>query len=173
MKENSENKENHIMIAVSKNIDLPQTTPNRYLTAMTALNLPAPEGTRGNSHFEESFFGRQGLQPQFFVAGDKEPLNTNLIFGHLGIYECSDILRTKGIALVQNEKVYAANHNRAILDMLYSALKNKENLDHITINDWIDIQEQKKELLDKIKQFKDFLEIEEWMMLMTWLSKQT
>lgn len=172
-KKYSQNKEDHIMIAESKTIHLPQTTPNRYLTAMTALNLPAPEKTRGAPHFEEHFFGKPGLKPQFVVAGDKEALNTNLIFGHFGIYECSDSLRAKGITLTQNEKVYAANHNRAILDMLYSALKNKEHLDHITLNDWIDIKEQKKELLDKIKQFKDFLEIDEWMVLMTWLSRQT
>ncbi len=161
------------MIAESKAINLPKTTPTRYLTAMTALNIPAPEGTTGDWHFEESFFGRKSILPKFFVAGENDTLNTNTIFGDFGIYECSDILRAKGIVLAQNEKVYAANHNRAILDMLYRALKNKEYPHHIAIDDWIDIKEQRKQLIDKIKQFKDFLEVDEWMMLMTWLSKQT
>jgi hypothetical protein len=43
---------------IQNTIVLPKTTLTCYLTGMTALNIPAPEGTTGDWHFEESFFSR-------------------------------------------------------------------------------------------------------------------
>ncbi len=154
-------------------IVLPKTTPTCYLTGMTALNIPAPEGTTGDWHFEESFFGRGNIRPKFFVAGEGRALNSNPIWGALGIYDCSSILRAKGIAIAAEERVYAANHCRALLDMLYNAIKRKEYPHHISIDDWLDIDAERKRLLENIPTLNSFLKQEEKIILTSWVEAQS
>ena len=151
---------------------LPKTTPTQYLTGMTALNIPAPEGTTVDWHFEESFWGRKGRAPKFFVAGEGAELNTNSIWGALGIYDCSSILRAKNIAIAAEEQIYAANHCRAILDLLYRALKNLEYPHHIAVDDWLDIPAEKKRLFDSLPMLKGFLKEDEKIILTSWIESQ-
>lgn len=153
-------------------VGLPKTTPLRYLTGKTALNIPAPEGTTGDWHFFESFFGRGSIRPKFFVAGEGYFPDTQTIFGDYGIYDCSDLLREKGIYIEDNEKVYSANHKRAVLDLLYSSLEKDEYPYHIDIDDWIDIDSEKQELIEHIKKLNQFLQKEASAKLQLWLSKQ-
>lgn len=161
-----------IMGAVENRVGLPKTTATCYLTGMTALNIPAPEGATGDWHFEESFFGRNGRAPKIFVAGEGRALNTNPIWGDLGIYDCSSILRAKGIVIAAEEKVYAANHGRAILDLLYRALKNLEYPHHIAVDDWLDIAAEKKQLYDSFPMLNSFLKEDEKIILNSWLEAQ-
>jgi hypothetical protein len=158
------------MDIVENRMILPKTTTTCYLTGMTALNIPAPEGTTGDWHFEESFFGRNGIKPKFFVAGNNAALNTNPIWGGLGIYECGYLLRAKGIAISEN--VYTANHCRAVLDMLYNAVQHKEYPHHIIIDDWLDIDSERKRLLDSLPVLNDFLKEDEKIILTSWLEVQ-
>lgn len=153
-------------------VTLPKTTPTRYLTGMTALNIPAPEGTTGDWHFEEGFYGRGNIVPKFFVAGDGRSLNTNSIWGVLGIYECSSILHAKGLAIAADEKVYAANHCRAILDMIHNAIKHKEYPYHIIIDDWLDVDAERKHLFENIPTLNSFLKKDEKIILKYWLATQ-
>ena len=153
------------MATIYTTIVLPKTTPTCYLTGMTALNIPAPEGTTGDWHFEESFWGRGDLRPKIFVAGEGRALNTNSIWETLGIYECSHILRVKGIAIAADEKVYTANHCRAVLDMLYNAIKHKEYPHHIIIDDWLDIDAERKCFFDSIPLLNEFLKEDEEIIL--------
>lgn len=157
------------IMGIENRVGLPKTTPTRYLTGMTALNIPAPEGTTGDWHFEESFWGRNGRVPKFFVAGEGAELNTNSIWGALGIYDCSNILRAKGIAIAAEENIYAANHCRAVLDMLYNAIQHKEYPHHITVDDWLDMPKEKKRLFDSLSVLNGFLEEDEKIILNSWL----
>lgn len=159
-------------MGVESRVVLPKTTPTQYLTGMTALNIPAPEGTTGDWHFEESFWGRKGREPKFFVAGEGTELNTNSIWGVLGIYDCSSILRAKGLAIAAEEQVYAANHCRAILDLLYRALKNLEYPHHIAVDDWLDIPAEKKRLFDSLSRLNGLLEEDEKIILNSWIEPQ-
>jgi hypothetical protein len=154
---------------VEKRVILPKTTTTCYLTGMTALNIPAPEGTTGDWHFEESFLGRGNIAPKFFVAGEGSALNTNPIWGVLGIYECGSILHAKGIAIASDEKVYAANHCRAVLDMLYNAIKRKEYPSHIIIDDWLDVDSEQKRFFETVRVLNDFLKEDEKIILNSWI----
>ena len=160
------------MDTIHTTIVLPKTTLTCYLTGMTALNIPAPEGTTGDWHFEESFFGRNGRAPKIFVAGEGAELNTNFIWGAWGVYDCSSILRAKGFAIAAEEKVYAANHCRAILDLLYTALKNLEYPHHIAVDDWLDIAAEKKRLYDILPMLNGFLKEDEKIILNSWIEVQ-
>ena len=154
-------------------IVLPKTTPTCYLTGMTALNIPAPEGTTGDWHFEESFLGRGNIRPKIFVAGEGRALNTNPILGALGVYDCSSILRAKGIVIAAEERIYAANHCRAVLDMLYNAIQRKEYPHHITVDDWLDIDAVRKRLFENIPTLNSFLKEEEKIILTSWVEAQS
>lgn len=160
------------MATIHTAIVLPKTTPTCYLTGMTALNIPAPEGTTGDWHFEESFWGRGNTRPKFFVAGEGRALNCNAIWGALGIYDCGDILRAKGIAIAAEERVYAANHCRAILDMVHNAIKHKEYPHHITVDDWLDVDSELKRFFENIPGLNNFLEDDEKIILNAWLEAQ-
>jgi len=151
---------------------LPATSKKHYLTGVTALNIPSPDGTSGDWHFHETFYGRGEIKPKFMLAGEGEELNTNFILQDFGIYECSGTLRHLGVAV--DNKVYAANHHRAILDMLYRSVKLlRKSPTHIKIDDWLDTEEQKKLLLNKIKDLEPYMEKDEWQMIQTWLLEQT
>ncbi len=130
---------------------LPKTSPQHYLTGMTALNIPCPDEGYGDWHFYEAFFGRGDIQPKVFVAGEDTELNTLPLFGDFGIHECGEILREKGVPLPANEKVFAAGHYRAVLDMLYRCLSQEHYPYHIDIDEWFDTSEQRLELIKKIE----------------------
>lgn len=152
---------------------LPDTSRSLYLTGMTALNIPSPNGTGGDWHFNEAFYGRGSIKPKIFLAGEGEALNTNDILHDFGIYECSSILRKAGIPIAKQEKVYAANHYRAVLDMLYRCVRLlKSYPSHLDIDDWLDDEQQKKNLLEYVHLLKPYLETTEWEMIQSWLSQQ-
>src|SRR4051812_23600347 len=107
------------------NKTMPVTTPKHYITGMTALNIPDPQSKGGDWHFHEAFYGRGTLPPKIFLAGEGEEWNTNTVLADFGIHECSAVLRRLGLDISQSQRVYAANHLRAILDMLYRCIKRK------------------------------------------------
>ncbi|NNM60018.1 MAG: hypothetical protein HKM04_09420 [Legionellales bacterium] len=152
---------------------LPKTSPQHYLTGMTALNIPCPDEGYGDWHFYEAFFGRGDIQPKIFVAGKGEKWNTLPLFGDFGIYECSHILREHGVPLAENEKVYAAGHYRAALDMLYDCLLDNQYPYHIDLADWFDNQTQINRVLEKAEaELIPVLNTEQQEILKEWMSKQ-
>ncbi|MFT3742287.1 MAG: hypothetical protein QM752_06435 [Gammaproteobacteria bacterium] len=151
---------------------LPHTTPKHYITGMTALNIPELEGSYGDWHFQEAFIGRRNLKPKIFLAGEGETWNTNPILADFGIYECSDILRQCGIEIPLNEKVYAANHYRAIIDMLYKSVKQKNYPYHLDLDSWTDNPKQKTLLTKLIRSLKPYVSSDEWQILKKWLLQQ-
>lgn len=152
---------------------LPDTNKKHYLTGMTALNIPSPDGTSGDWHFHEAFYGRGERKPKIFLAGEGESLNTNDILNDFGIYECSDILRKMGIIIPEGKKIYTANHYRAILDMLYRCVKIlKSSPSYLEIGDWLDNEQQQKILLENLPKLKPSLDDKEWKIIQNWLLQQ-
>ncbi len=144
------------------------THQGRYLTGMTALNIPSEE-SHGDWHFREAFFGRGSKKPKIFIAGAGERWNTNAILGSFGVYECSDILRKLGVNIPLDEEVYAANHYRAILDMIYLSIKNQQIPNYIEIDRWFDTGWQKEKLFQHIQKLESHLSKPEQELLEQWL----
>lgn len=88
---------------------LPQTSIEKYLTAITALNVPDDEMETGDWHISTTFNPGFGRTPSFSVSN--EYVDTNHIFGTDSILERSDILRRFGIN-IGSVLVYSANHYR-------------------------------------------------------------
>ncbi|MHB1730418.1 MAG: hypothetical protein ACYCVG_05550 [Leptospirillum sp.] len=155
----------------SNTIDFPYTSPTRYLTGMTALNIPAPENTGGDWHFSGAF--RSSSFPENLkLAGEGLEWNTNALFGEYGIHECSDILRSRGISIPDGVQVFSANHYRAILDMLWRSVSSGRIPQHLAIEDWLDNEEQKSVLFSLLDRFFQQFSPVEQRLISSWIALQ-
>lgn len=93
----------------------------------------------------ETFFRPKRSRSRLFVVGEGCEYDTNLLLGDAGIFECSGILDRCHIPHSQGE-VFAANHARAIADMVLVSIQNNESLDHVLLDDWMPSDEDKAEV---------------------------
>ena len=143
--------ETEYLASLPRQVEIPPTTPERYITGLYALNLAAPEGTSGDWH--DVFHWQDGAeQPRQVTLAGMGDIETSPIYGGLGIYEGKDRLVAQGLDIPASmQRVYIANHSRAILDLLYRSLNRWGrvlNLTGATI-DWLDTREQGERLLEQ------------------------
>ena len=150
---------------------LSSTSPAVYLSGTTALSIPAPEGTGGDWHLTTILHDPQS---KLFVAGDspKAFINTNPILGAMGIHECSQTLRAFGAALSQQTKVYAANHVRAILDLLLHRQQEGASADSIRADDFFDNESEFALLKTAVVTTANALPAKQKQYLLDWLNRQ-
>lgn len=129
---------------------LPPTSEENYITGRAALNVPNSDGSFADWHFHEVFLSGRG---KIRIAGKDSEL-TFQFFGNYGIRECSDTLRRFGLALPDTEKVYAANHVRAILDMVIGSISNKKFPFHVVPSELIDSECEITALRSKVQELK-------------------
>lgn len=56
--------------------------------------------------------------------------------------------------------------------MLYNAIKHKEYPHHIIIDDWLDIESERKRLFENIPMLNGFLKEDERIILNSWVEAQ-
>ena len=156
---------------------IPETSTTRYISDKPALNIPAPEDTTGDWHFDNMFFDVSGTGKPLplLLAGEGEKLNTNHIYGDYGIHECSAALIKRGITLPDGmTEVWSANHFRAVLDMAYDSLVSHSRVMRLTCaaEDYFDTAEQKKELLTKALEMLPFLNQAQGEALKRWIENE-
>lgn len=144
------------------------TTTENYITAIAALNIPSDEGT-GDWHFFENFMIHGDIIPTQQVAGI-DTLSTRRWLGDSGIFDCHEILLECGVTtLNKNEKIYAANHYRAIADMVYDNVKRGFSIkDTISLNDWLPELHEKKKIYALVDLFHTDMTEEEWRKIEEW-----
>ncbi|WP_043562507.1 hypothetical protein [Actinomyces israelii] len=162
------------LIVPSRQVEIPPTTPERYITGIYALNVQAPEGTSGDWH--DVFHWREGVDdPDEVMLGGSAEVDTNHIYGDLGIYNGKDSLLAKGLEIPgQTASVYVANHFRAILDMVYHSLTHYRRVYNLTgaTTDWLDTPEQQQYVLEQATRMTPFLPQESQQHLADWVSKE-
>jgi len=131
-------------------IQLPATSQQHYLTGQAALNVPYEDNTFADWHFDEVFLSGRG---RFRVAGQDFP-DTSHLLGAYGIRECGGVLRRYGVKLGEGEKVYAANHVRAVLDLVVSTLSKGKIPAHVTVADTLDSEESLKDFREQLDLLK-------------------
>lgn len=144
------------------------TTPDNYITAIAALNIPSNEGT-GDWHFFENFMIHDDAIPTQQVAGI-DTLPTKQWLGDIGIFECQEILFECGVTtLNKNKIIYAANHYRAIADMVYDNVKRGHSIkDTISLTDWLPELHEKKKIYELVDRFHTDMTSEEWRKIEEW-----
>ena len=124
-----------LLIMPSYQVEIPRTTPQLYITGIYALNVQCPEGTTGDQHDVFHWFYRPGIREEAptVTLGGSDELDTNAIYGDLGVYEGRERLLAKGLNIAPEiREVYVANHYRAILDLLYESLTHYGRVYNLT-----------------------------------------
>lgn len=150
---------------------LPTTSPEHYLTGKTALNIPSPAGT-GDWHFAETFEGFADRDPGPFTVAGIHTIDTNAIFGNAGVFDCGERLRARGLELAPGA-IYAADHYRAIVDMVLNALaRGWEWEGAITLDDWLPEKLEKQRFFDLLERARSVLSTEHWQKITAWSAAQ-
>lgn len=160
------------MDVAKQNIIPCDLSPERYISGMAALNLPAPEGTSGDWHFLNLFYNNKPRE--VFIAGEKGVVDTRHIYGTYGVYECSNALRSRGLHSSSTNPSYAANHFRAILDLIYYYLLRHMDLSHLydAASDFLDTEDQKTELLFMASKMLQELDPQQQVLLNQWIYRE-
>lgn len=137
--------------ALWRQIEIPSTDSEHYITGLYALNVQAPEGTSGDWH--DVFHWQEGYNnpPQVTLGGSTE-INTTPVYGGWGVYEGKGRLLAMGLTVPSEvREAYLANHTRAILDLLYRSLTRWGRVLNLTgaATDWLDTYEQGAFLLEQ------------------------
>mgnify|MGYP000885257159 CR=1 FL=1 len=144
----------------------------RYISGIPALNLPAPEGTSGDWHFWGAFFHRKKAPEMIFLAGEGEAVNTNPILASYGIYRCDEVLARRGLKF--KGPAFAANHFRAILDILYQILQEGRAPTYLycASEDFLDSKEEKEHLLQQASLMLPYLDNKQQTYLLQWVAHE-
>jgi hypothetical protein len=143
----------------------------RYISGVHALNLPAPERTSGDWHFSNVYYHSE--ESVITLAGTGEEIDTNFIFGNYGIYLCNEALKNRGLK-ADGKTYYAANHFRAVLDLLYERIEKGKYPYYLTgaSEDYFDTEEEKKILLEKSCAILPYLPLNKQNILLEWINKE-
>ena len=156
-------------VANSHMTALPATTPEHYLTGTSAMTIPDGEAAFVNWHFVDTFLDGRA---SFRIAGRNFP-DTSSLLGSSGIRECAAILRGSGVPLPAGSTFYAANRNRAFLDLLLGNLQQGRRPDHLRIDDYSDADTDAEPLWAEIQRLRGRLEEAAQIRLLDeWLAQQ-
>ena len=144
------------LVSLPRQVEIPPTTPEHYITGLYALNLAAPEGTSGDWH--DVFHWQEGTeQPRQVTLSGTGDIDTSPIDGGLGIYEGRDRLAAQGLDIPTSmQQVYIANHSRTILDLLYRSLNRWGRILNLTgaTTDRLDTRQQGEQVLEQATMLK-------------------
>ena len=166
-----------LLIMPSYQVEIPRTTPQLYITGIHALNVQCPEGTTGDQHDVFHWFYRPGIREEAptVTLGGSDELDTNAIYGDLGVYEGRERLLAKGLNIAPEiREVYVANHYRAILDLLYESLTHYGRVYNLTgaTGDWLDTPEQRRFVLEQATRMAPYVDEESRIQLEQWVKKE-
>jgi hypothetical protein len=151
-------------------ITIPPTTRERYLGGQAALNLPLPEGT-GDWHMVDTFFMTRATRPDWHPAalifGKGCRLDTNPLLGDIGIYDCTDKLDELGIPH-ESKDAFAADHARAIADLVLCAVMEGGNPAFVILDDWMPGDEDKQKVYELLERALAGLTLEQKDKVLAW-----
>ena len=157
-----------------RQVEIPPTDREHYITGLYVLNVQAPEGTSGDWH--DVFHWQDGYsRPRQVTLSGSTEINTTPIYGDLGVYEGKDQLLAMGLALPETQQVYLANHTRAILDLLYRSLTRWGRVFNLSgaTTDWLDTYEQGIFLLEQANRMKSHFPEPAQAELRRWIDDET
>lgn len=147
---------------------IPQTHPERYVSSIVALNVHSPNGT-GDWHSAAAL--NENAYPQdFYIYGENQKRNTNHLLGNLGVIDGTKRLNEMGY-YPENYPVWLADHPRACVDYLYTAVLQTGSLGEIMLDEWFPSDEDKQSVYDLLSQIEPHLTEQERENLQLWKRK--
>jgi len=148
--------------------ELPATSPEHYLTGTSAMAIPSPETPFVDWHFVDTFLEGKA---SFRVAGANFP-DTSVLLGNRGVRECSATLRRLGVPLPPGHDFYAANRDRALLDLIVSNLLQSRRPDHLRLEDYCEDETDARPLRRQLEDLRQRLDAAARRLLNEWLALQ-
>lgn len=140
-----------------KTITTLNTSLNCYLTARTALNIISDEMT-GDWNFNNYFLS---YPSKYYIEQTK-----NTPWGQKGIVEVSEVLNKSKVFSenTDSNKIYAANHYRALADLFFNRIKRNKSLKSLffSVDDWLNTEAEKHKLYRQYLSVLNNPEIENW-----------
>ena len=131
-------------------IEIPETSPRRYISFEQALNLRCPGEDTGDWHFDTAWFDYpDGPHRTARIAGQGGLVDTTPALGERGVRDMGQVLHAQGVREGKGPPVYVANHYRAIADIAMVELAQGRVPTVATasvINQWLDTAEQIEQL---------------------------
>jgi hypothetical protein len=130
------------------------------------MTIPLEGTSFVNWHFVDTFLnGRARLR----VAG-KNFMDTTPLLGREGIRECAEELRRGGVALEAGRSFWAADRNRALLDLVLSNIAQGRSPDHLRLEDYFENEADRASFERQIATLKTKIQdrlqthlLEQWM----------
>lgn len=158
-----------------KQIDIPVTTIENYITGVYALNIPDENGELGDWHHNVFWYPVGIGDPKPITLGGKDPYNTNPVYGNMGVQEAKSRVENSGLKVASNiTEVWVANHMRAILDMVFAeiTIQGEVKFARNSTTDWLGTVEQKNSLLRHAVKLEPCLNQEDQQALHKWINEE-
>lgn len=142
-----------------------------YISGQKALNIDDFEHHTGDWHKFAAWGGDDIEVKRFTLMGDGEEYNTNPYLGDSGIIDATDTLRKMGIKHIA-PTVWAANHTRAIADIVICDILTKGRVYSFTLYEfdaWFSTQSDKEKVYTLLQQALPHLPQHAQLPLMAWL----
>lgn len=147
---------------------IPPTKPNHYVSSIVALNVHSPQGT-GDWHSAAAL--NDDAYPQdFYIYGNHQKRNTHHLLGNIGIIDGTARLNAMGY-YPENSPVWIADHPRACVDYLYTAVLQTGSIGRVILDDWFPSEEDKQSVYQLLAQMEPHLSPQEWENLQLWKRK--
>lgn len=142
---------------------IPATTQTTYISGISALNIPSRDGT-GDWHTHAALVMEGKRKLPLLLVGDNQDFSSNDVFGLAGIEDRTDDCDRYGIPH-ESSPVYAANHIRAIADMVIFYLGKGFDISALPLEDWLNTKAEKLSLFEMLQcasKLSFFEEVQEW-----------
>lgn len=147
---------------------IPQTNQECYVSSLVALNIYSPNYT-GDWHTTASL-GDNAYPQSFYIYGNGQEHNTHHLLGNAGIIDGTKRLNEMGY-YPENTPVWLADHPRACVDYLYTAVLQTGTIGRVILDDWFPSEEDKRSVYELLDQIEPNLTLQEWNNLQLWKSK--
>lgn len=149
-------------------IFIPPTTQDTYISGLVALNIRSPLGT-GDWH-SSATLDSSSQSTERYVYGEQQPRNTNHLLGQLGIIDGTQRLNEMGY-YPENSPVWLADHPRACVDYLYTAVLQTGTIGRVMLDEWFPSVEDKQAVYALLDKIEDHLTVTERENLYLWKRK--
>lgn len=144
------------------------TEPDRYVSSIVALNVHSPNGT-GDWHSAAAL--NDDAYPQdFYIYGKDQTRSTLHLLGNVGVIDGTNRFNEMGY-YPENSPVWLADHPRACVDYLYTAVLQTGSIGEVMLDEWFPSSEDKQSVYDLLNQIEPHLNPKEWENLQLWKRK--
>lgn len=146
-------------------IYIPPTNLKKYVSSIVALNIHSPNDT-GDWHSDIAL--QENAYPQdFYIYGENQKRNTHHLLSDIGIIDGTQRLLDMGY-FPQNQPVWIADHPRACVDYLYTAVLQTGLLGRVILDDWFASDEDKHSVVILMNLMQEKLNASEQEVLKLW-----